>query len=101
MNDIKTIEKIYEWANKNASKYERNYQETGNPSSIRTFERYEDIRDICILAREYRTDVDEEKMRRFKNQNAIIDHFKEEKEFEPDHKFTYEDVERLMRKMMI
>ena len=101
MNDIKTINKFYEWADKNASKYERLYQENGNPSSMRSFEKYEDIRDICQLAREYRNEVDEDRRRRMKNQNDIIMSFKIQKNFEPDKTFSYEDVENWMRKMMI
>ena len=101
MNDIKTINKIYEWADKNAYKYERLYQENGSPSSMRSFEKYDDIRDICQLAREYRSEVDEDRRRRMKNQNAIIDSLKEQKQFEPDHMFSYDDVEQWMRKLMI
>ena len=62
MNDKDTIKAMTEWAAREENKYREKYEETGSPATLKTCEHYEDIQDICALAMEERSEVDDEIM---------------------------------------
>ena len=53
------IEEIYKWAEKRRQKYNYEYQNSGSASSLRTYERYDDICEICVAAERQSKDEDE------------------------------------------
>lgn len=102
MNDQETIDRIYKWADKKRQKYQYEYQMSGSPSAMKTFERYDDICDICLKAEtgnksegEIRTDIR-------KAQRQIMDSYFEMKKVTPaNHAFTFKDIETWMEKMLV
>jgi len=101
MNDTATINRIYKWANEKRQKYEDDYQQTGSPSSMRTYERYEDICDICAAAERVKVEEDKLKKHVLQNQMHIIARLYDVRRVSPNKTFTYEEVEEWMRKMMM
>ena len=101
MNDLATINRIYKWADQNRIKYQDKYQMDGSPSALKTFERYDDICDICRAAEIGKAEEDKVKKHIHKNQMAMIDKLHELEKFSPENKFDYDDVEMWMRKMMV
>ena len=99
MNDLKTIEKIKAWAEKNYQKYFDAYQNGASASSIRTAERYEDIADICALASKAREEQDYDRHRRHTNCEAVIKKFDEMAELNPGRKYTEGEVREWMRRI--
>ena len=96
----KRIDEIFKWADRKRSKYDEEYQQTGNPSSMRTYQRYDDICDICGWAEQGIKDVDETHMRILKNQRKMIEQLLDVKKVDPSKTFTYSEVEEWMRRMM-
>ena len=101
MNDISTINRIYKWADQNRIKYQDKYQMDGSPSALKTFERYDDICDICRAAEIGKAEEDKVKKHIHKNQMAMIDSLHDMKKVSPGKSFDYVDVEEWMRKMMM
>ena len=101
MNDKATIDRIYKWADKNRIKYYNEYQQGGSPSALKTSEKYDDICDICRAAEREVSEEDELKKHIHKNQMYIIDQLKEVQKVSSSKAFTYEEVEKWVRKMMI
>lgn len=101
MNDAETINRIYKWADKNRQKYMNNYQQSGSPSAMKTFEKYDDICDICIAAEKGVAEEDETKKHILTNQMAILDRFRDMRTVAPGKLFDYAEVEEWMRKMMV
>ena len=101
MNDAETINRIYKWADKNRQKYMNNYQQSGSPSAMKTFEKYDDICDICIAAEKGVAEEDETKKHILMNQMAILDSLHDMRKVAPGKTFDYSDVEEWMRKMMV
>lgn len=101
MNDQTTINKIYRWADQNRIKYQERYQMDGSPSALKTFERYDDICDICRAAEVGKSEEDEVKKHILKNQLAMIDSLRDMRKVAPGKEFSYADVEMWMRKMMV
>lgn len=101
MNDSATINRIYAWADKKRIKYNNEYQMSGSPSAMKTFERYDDICDICLLAE--RGGAEEDLMRKHihKNQMAHIDRLRDLRNVSPGKTFSYAEVEDWMRGMMV
>lgn len=100
MNDINTINRIYKWADKKRQKYKNDYQLTGSQSSMTTYERYEDICDICAVAEREKSKEDTLKQHTLQNQMHIIARLHDVRRVSPNKTFTYEEVEEWMRKMM-
>ena len=101
MNDLATINRIYKWADQNRIKYQNKYQLDGSPSAMRTFEKYDDICDICIAAEKGKTEEDNTRVHIYKNQIAIIDRLRDMRKVAPGKMFTYSDMEEWLRKMMV
>lgn len=101
MNDLATINRIYKWADQNRIKYQDKYQMDGSPSAMKTFERYDDICDICRAAEIGKAEEDEVKKHIHKNQMAMLDSLHDMKKVAPAKSFSYADVEKWMRKMMV
>ena len=101
MNDLATINRIYKWADQNRIKYQDRYQTDGSPSAMKTFERYDDICDICRAAEIGKSEEDEVKKHIHKNQMAAIERLHDMKKVSPGKSFNYADVEEWMRKMMV
>lgn len=101
MNDLATINRIYKWADQNRIKYQDKYQMDGSPSAMKTFERYDDICDICHAAEIGKSDEDETKKHILKNQMAALDRLRDMQKVSPGKSFNYADVEKWMRKMMV
>lgn len=101
MNDIATINRIYKWADQNRIKYQDKYQMDGSPSALKTFERYDDICDICRAAEIGKSEEDETKKHILNNQMAMLDSLHDMKKVSPGKSFDYADVEEWMRKMMV
>lgn len=101
MRDKATIDRIYKWANKNRQKYQDVYQMSGSPSAMRTFEKYDDICDICIAAENGVAEEDETRKHIHNNQMAVIDRLRDMRSVAPSKTFSYADVEEWMRKMMV
>ena len=101
MNDLATINRIYKWADQNRIKYQDKYQMDGSPSALKTFERYDDICDICRAAEIGKSHEDETKKHILKNQMAMLDSLHDMKKVSPGKSFDYADVEEWMRKMMV
>jgi hypothetical protein len=68
---------------------------------MRTFERYDDICDICIAAEKGVAEEDKTKKHILSNQMAAIDRLKDMQKVAPGKTFGYADVEEWMRKMMV
>ena len=102
MNDQSTIDAIYKWADKKRQKYQTEYQMSGSPSAMKTFERYDDICDICNAAEKgngTKYDIYDQIRRQ---QRQVMDSYYDMKKVIPaNHSFTFADVENWMRKMMI
>lgn len=101
MNDAETINRIYRWADKNHKKYYDAYQQGGSASAMRTFERYDDICDICIAAEKGVAEENKTKKHSLMNQMAILDSLHDMRKVAPGKKFGYAEVEEWMRKMMV
>lgn len=95
------IDAIYKWAEKKREKYMYEYQNSGNPSSLRTYERYDDICDICAAAERAYSEEDELRRRIHKNQLDQIVRLIDMKRVAPGKVFDYDEVEKMMRRMMI
>lgn len=101
MKDAETIKRIYRWADKNRQKYQNEYQLSGSPSALRTFEKYDDICDICIAAEKGVEEEDTTRKHILSNQLAVIDRLHDVQKVAPGKKFEYSEVEEWMRKMMV
>lgn len=101
MNDAETIKRIYRWADKNRQKYQNEYQLSGSPSAMKTFEKYDDICDICIAAEKGVAEEDETRKHIHSNQMAVIDRLNDMRKVASGKRFTYSEVEEWMRKMMV
>ena len=101
MNDAETINRIYKWADKNRQKYMNNYQQSGSPSAMKTFEKYDDICDICIAAEKGVSEEDMTKKHILSNQKAMLERLDDLRKVAPGKKFGYAEVEEWMRKMMV
>ena len=101
MRDQETIDKIYKWADKNRIKYNSIYQMDGSPSAMKTYEKYDDICDICLAAQNGISEEDKTKKHIHRNQIAQIDQLKDLQKVSPGKTFTYEEVEQWMRRMMV
>ena len=102
MNDKSTIDAIYKWADKKRKKYEYDYQLSGNPSSLKTFERYDDICDICNAAEKGSQSEGDIRASIRRNQRQVMDSWYDMKKVTPaNHAFTFKDVENWMEKMII
>ena len=101
MHDQAAIDRIYKWADKNRKKYETVYQIDGSPSALKTFEKYDDICDICDAASRGNSEENLVRKGLRKNQTCILEQFKDMQKVSPNKTFTYEEVEKWMRKMMI
>ena len=101
MNDLATINRIYKWADQNRIKYQDRYQTDGSPSAMKTFERYDDICDICRAAEIGKSEEDETKKHILKNQMAMIESLHDIRKVSPNKSFSYAEVEEWMRKMMV
>lgn len=101
MRDQETISKIYKWADKNRIKYNNIYQMDGSPSAMRTFEKYDDICDICLAAEQGISEEDTVKNHIHKNQLGVLGQLHDLKLASPSLTFSYEDVEKWMRRMMV
>lgn len=95
------IEEIYKWAEKRRQKYNYEYQNSGSASSLRTYERYDDICEICAAAERQSKDEDEMRMRMLKNQQAVIEQFDDMISVSRGKTFSAEDVRNWMRKMIM
>jgi hypothetical protein len=95
------IDKVYEWADKNRIKYQEAYQLDGKPSQLRTYERYDDICEICAAASKQVAEEDVFRQRLRKTQLQIIEMFRDSEKVGPGKTFSYNEVEDLMRKMMV
>lgn len=65
--EIQSIKKYADRFDEKAQYYLLKYQETGNSSTLKTKEKYEDLFDICQLALKEQLDVDEDRARRIRN----------------------------------
>lgn len=101
MNDLATINRIYKWADKNRQKYNSEYQQSGSSSALKTFEKYDDICDICCAAERGKSEEDEVRKHIHKNQAAMIEELRDIQKVSPSKTFTYDDVEKWMRRMMV
>lgn len=101
MNDQETINRIYKWANKNRQKYQDAYQMSGSPSAMKTFERYDDICDICLAAETGKAEENLTKKHILRNQTATIEKLRDLQKVAPGKTFDYAEVEQWMRKMMV
>ena len=101
MRDKATIDRIYAWADKNRKKYYDTYQQSGSASAMRTFERYDDICDICEAAERGVAEEDETKKHILSNQKAMLDRLDDLRKVAPGKKFGYAEVEEWMRRMMV
>lgn len=97
----KRIDGIYRWADRKRNYYDEEYQQTGSPSAMRTFQKYDDICDICVWAEQGLPENDEERRRRWHNQYEIIDRMLDLKKHEPEKVFTFKEVEEWMRRMVM
>jgi uncharacterized protein YqfB (UPF0267 family) len=101
VRDKATIDRIYAWADKNRKKYYDTYQQGGSVSAMRTFEKYDDICDICIAAEKGVAEEDETKKHIHNNQMAILDRLRDIRKVAPGKIFDYAEVEEWLRKMMV
>lgn len=99
--DKARIDAVYDWADKNRKKYQQSYQETGSSSALRTFERYDDICDICAAAEKQVIEEDVFRDRMRCSQRGIIEWFMDTKNVEPGKTFTHEEVADMMRRMLV
>ena len=99
--DKARIDAVYKWAVKNRDKYQQSYQETGSSSALKTFERYDDICDICIAAEKQVMEEDVFRGRMQRHQWNIIDQFLDTENVEPGKTFTHKEVAEMMRRMMV
>ena len=102
MNDKSAIDAIFKWADKKRQKYQTEYQMSGSPSAMKTFERYDDICDICNAAEKGTAKDHEIREGIRKQQRQIMEQWYDMKKVTPaSHTFTFKDVENWMQKMII
>ncbi len=101
MRDQATIDRIFKWADKNRIKYNDIYQQDGSPSALKTFEKYDDICDICLAAENGVSEEDNTKKHIHKNQTGMLEQLKDLQIVSPGKTFSYEGVEKWMRRMMV
>lgn len=95
------IDAIYKWADKKRNKYNYEYQNSGSPSALKTYERYDDICEICGAAERQSKDEDELRMRMGRNQRAVMEQFDDMMRVSRGKTFTAEEVKTWMGKMML
>lgn len=93
------IEKYLKQMEKKAAKYNYEFQMSGNPSSLRTYEKYEDLAEICRIAIRGQTEEDEENMKRRRNANAYIARVAERKQFARSKTYSLDDLIDELEKM--
>ena len=96
-----TIDKIYSWADKRRKKYNNEYQQSGCASSLRTYERYDDICEICGAAERGSAEEDEMRLRIHKNQQAVLNQFDDMMSVSRGKTFSDNEVREWMRRMMV
>ena len=100
MRDQATINRIYQWAEKNHQKYFDQYQMSGSSATLKTAERYDDICDICRAAEIGITDEDITRKHIRRNQGFVIDSLHGLQKVSPGKTFSFQEVENWMKKMM-
>ena len=95
------ITKIQAWADKQAEKYYDEYQMTGSASTLRTYEKYDDISHICGLAIRESEAEDETRMRIRRNQKAAVGRFRDAHSLQPSKTYSAKEVEEWMEKMIM
>lgn len=76
--DKTIIKQRLEELEKKRYKYHDAYQQDGSPSSLRTYEKYDDLCEICYTALKQVEEIDNERNRRIRNFNQFIVKYKEE-----------------------
>ena len=97
--DKRTLEKKVAELEKKRDKYFDLCQETGSPSSLKTYEKYDDLCDICYLALRYLSEEDEVRMRRMRNLNQFILSFKDEAALNSKDTYSQNDVALILEKV--
>ena len=84
---------------KKRDKYNQEYQNGGSPSALKTYEKYDDLVEICCIALRGHSEEDEVKMRISKNMSAFIKNFEDGSRFSPGKTYTATEVLELLNRM--
>lgn len=81
---------------KRRDKYNNEYQQGGSPSALRTYEKYDDLCEICYEALRGCEEEDEARMRRIKNFNEFVSKFKDAAQYSPGRMYTVQEVAEIL-----
>ena len=96
MADRGTIEYRLKELEKKRDKYYNEYQQGGSPSSYKTFEKYDDLCEICISALRQTEEEDSNKKRKHININAYIEKVKERETYHRGITYTTAEVVEML-----
>ena len=95
----KIIESRLKELEKLRDKYYMDYQQGGSASSMRTFEKYDDLCDICYAAMQGVSEEDEIRMHIRKNMTACVERFKDANRYGSGTMYTSDEVLDLLERM--
>ena len=84
---------------KRRDKYKDDYQISGSTSSLKTYEKYDDLCEICGIALRSLSEENEVKMHILRNMNNFIKSFKDVMSVNRSKTYTGEEVLELLERM--
>lgn len=95
----KSIDKYIEEFEKKKEKYEREFQGSGSLSSKRTAEKYEDLVEICVAAKNAQSEEDKIKTHIRNNVRNHIDRIENRKLYERSKQYSIDELLDELRKI--
>ena len=96
----KSIDRYIKEFEEKEQKYYIKYQLSGSASALRTCEKYEDLKEICLEAKKSRETEDADRKRRIGNGKQFINNVSEAKLYARDKKYTIDDLLKYLRALL-